>query len=1109
MYKKYSKILGILKWYAFKILLIMRITTVILIATMLQVSASTFAQKITIEKSNASLESVLKEMHLQTGYDFFFVRSQIRNAKPVDINIKEATLETALKAIFLDQPFTYTVEKKTVIIKKKTPSFLDRVAAVFSFIDVRGTVVDEEGRPLAGATVTLKGTKKSVITSPTGEFTLTNVNEKATLVITYLGYEPKEILASANLGNISMALTSGKLDEVAINAGYYTVTDKERTGNISRIAAQDISKQPVSNPLAALQGRVPGLEITQSSGVPGSGFKVQIRGQSSLKQGSAPLFVIDGVPFSAGNEPLNSVVSAAGSGGSSGISPFNLFNPADIESIEILKDADATSIYGSRGANGVILISTKKGQNGEAQINLNIYSGFSRVTRTMDMLNTQQYIEMRKEAFKNDGTTPTIVTAPDLLLWDNTRYTDFQKLLIGGNAKATDGQLSINGGDKYTQYNIGGGYHRETTVFPGDMADSRVSVHLNLNHQSINKKFRMGLLANYGASNSNLTGGDLTRYINTPPNLLLFDENGKINWQEAGVYYDGLITNPLAAISNTYEGKFRNLVSNINISYEIIEGLKIKTSLGYNTTSVDNQNLYPASSINPNTGNLPGATIGKGSKISWIIEPQLEYNRNYGKGKLSVLIGTTLQQISSDDIKVTAQNYNSDILLGSIGAAGNVNTSNSDSEYKYNALYGRFNYNIQEKYILNLTGRRDGSSRFGPGKQFANYGALGMAWIFSNESFLKRNLPFLSFGKLRASYGLTGNDQIGNYKYLNTWANSSKPYQGVPGLQPSSLFNTDFAWETNKKSEIALEAGILGNRLQLSTAYFKNKSGNQLIDYQLPIQTGFATILKNFDAVIENSGWEFLLTTKNISTERFTWNTAFNLSLPKNKLVKFPGLGTSSYSFSYSVGQPLSMQRVFKYTGVNSQTGIYTIEDINNDGFYDVNDKIILKNTDPKFYGGFQNSFTYNSFELDVFFEFRKQLGYNYLYSLSNFPPGTYGSNQPAIVMERWGNIGEISKIQRFGETLGSEAYISATEYMVSSDGVYNDASYIRLKNVAVSYRFSPSFIKKVGLKNLKVYAQGQNLLTPTNYHGADPENQNLFVLPPLRTITGGIQLTL
>lgn len=975
-----------------------------------------------------------------------------------------------------------------------------------------GKVIAVTGEVIPGSIIKIENVNQHIVTDKNGAFFSKLSNGIYQLTVHYVGYKTKSLSVRIPLTEqliIILEADDHNLQEVEINAGYYAVKDRERTGSIAKVTAETIGKQPVSNPLAALQGRVPGLSITQSSGINGAGFKVQIRGQSSLKQGSVPLFVIDGVPFSAGNDPLNSVVSAAGSGGTSGLSPLNLINPADIESIEVLKDADATAIYGSRGANGVILISTKKGQNQAAQINLNVYRGYSRVTRTMDMLNTRQYLEMRNEAFKNDATVPTSSSAPDLLLWDQARYTNFKDLLIGGTAKSNDAQLSINGGDRSTQYVLGGGYHKETTVFPGRLSDSRGSAHFNLNHQSLNDKFQLTFLTNYSSSSSNQTGGDLTRYIGLPPNLLLFDKEGNINWQEGGVYYDGLITNPFAALASKYQGKFTNLVSNLNSSYNIAGGLKIKVSMGYNTTSVDNKNLNTSNSINPNTGTLPNATIGKGFKSSLILEPQVAYVKEFNRGKLSAMIGATYQEMSNEEIKVTAQNYNNDILLGSIAAAGSVNTTNSDAQYKYTALYGRINYNWREKYIINLTGRRDGSSRFGPGKQFTNFGAIGMAWIFSGENFVKHNFPFLSLGKLRASYGLTGNDQIGNYKYLNTWINSGKPYQGIPGLQPGSLFNPNFAWETNRKSEIAMDMGILANKIQFSMAYFNNQSGNQLIDYQLPIQTGFATMLKNFDAVIQNSGLEFSLSSLNISSADFSWHTSFNLSLPKNKLLRFPGLETSSYAFSYKVGEPLSMRRTFKYLGVDPETGLYKIDDVNNDGQYDINDATVLKNTEPKLYGGLQNSFTYKSFELSVFFEFKHQLGYNYLYSLSNFPPGTYGSNQPVIASGRWKTKGEHSKIQRFGESLGTPAYTAATEHMVSSDGVLSDASYLRLKNVALSYSFSPALGKKLGLKNLRLYAQAQNLFTLTNYLGADPENQNLFVLPPLRTITGGIQLTL
>jgi len=1106
IYKNYTNKWGKQVVLYHKILLVMRLTTVILIATLMQVSAAGMAQKITMQQKQASLKEIFTQINLQTGYDVVWKSEHLKNTKAIAVNFKNKDVTAVLDEILPDQNLIYTIEDKTVVIKEAAPSFLNRIVRAFSTVDIRGKIVGEDGAAISGATVSVKGTGKSVISDEDGAFYMAGINENAILVISYVGYVTKEVTAAAAMGDVTLTLSEGKLEEVEINAGYYTVTDRARTGSIERVAAAEIGRQPVGNPLAAIQGRVAGLVITQNSGINGAGFKVQLRGQGSLMQGSDPLFIIDGVPLASGNSSINTVSNATGS---SGISPFSTINPADIESVEVLKDADATAIYGSRGANGVILITTKKGTASSPSLSLNVYSGYGKTTRTMDMLNTAQYIEMRKEAFKNDGVAMTNSSAPDLLLWDQERYTDFKKLLIGGRASTTDAQMSLNGGSAQTRYVLSGGYHRESSVFPGTQSDNRASVRANVNHRSSDTRFSLDFVANYTIDKNIQGAGDLTSLINMPPNMLLYTAEGKLNWQEGGAFFGGAITNPLASSNRVYTGNFQHLNSNAMLGYQVFKGLKLKSSFGYNNINSKDQAVNPSTSINPNSGTLPYATFGRSSIDSWIIEPQADYSGKLAKGSLQVLVGGTFQGISSNSLNVLAQNYKNDILLSSIAAAGNSTTSNADFRYNYTAIYGRINYNLKERYFINLTGRRDGSSRFGPGNRFANFGAIGAAWIFSDEPGLDQALPFLSFGKLRGSFGLTGNDQIGNYKYLDSWTNSSLPYQGVAGLQPVSLFNGNYAWETNSKAEVAIELGFLKDRIRLTTSYYRNRSGNQLVNYKLPIQTGFNSILRNLDAVIENSGLEILLATKNVVGRDFSWTSSLNFSVPKNKLVRFPDLETSTYASTYLIGEPLSVRRLFEYKGVDPATGIYQFNDVNGDGLYDSADRTILKNTQPDFLGGLQNSFSFKGLQLDVFLEFRKQLGLNYLNTQSTFIPGYFYFNHPAVVMERWQSAGNETRIQRFVASGSSPAYAAAGNYLSGSDAVFSDASFIRVKNVSLSYHFCKDWTRKLHLNNLSVFVQGQNLFTLTKYEGSDPENQSIYILPPLRVLTAGIQLTL
>lgn len=984
-----------------------------------------------------------------------------------------------------------------------------------------GKIISAETREaLPGAIIKITNTNQTLLSNDQGEFILSLSKGNYNLTVHYLNYKTKSINIQIPLKKpllILLDTDENPLDEVQI-IGYGSTSRRLNTGSISTIKAKDIENQPVSNPLAVLQGRVPGMVISQTSGVAGSSFKVQIRGQSSLDLSLSqnnPLFIIDGVPFESGNTASNQIYAAANdptSISNGGLSPLNSINPQSIESIDVLKDADATAIYGSRGANGVILITTKRGKPGATNFNVNLYSGFSKVGRTMDMLNTQQYVQMRKEAILNDGNTISNNVsspgyAPDIMLWDTIRYTDFKKLLIGHTAHSNNLQASISGGSINTRFLINGSYHKESTVYAGNFSDQIGSLNFNINHSSNDTKFSISLSGIYSSDLNKMPRTDLTRYINLPPNLRLYEPSGNLSWEENGIAYKTIsgLSNPLANLNEAYSSLNTNATGNLLISYKLLPNLLFKTSLGYSSFGTEESTFRPKAAIDPSRGEFPSAIFANSSNLSWIIEPQATYHLDLKQGKLNFLIGGTLQAKSGKRMLVNGTNYSSDLLLNSISAAGNISGNNDENQYRYNAFFGRANYNYKDKYLINLSARRDGSSRFGPDKQWANFGAAGLAWIFSNENYIQNHFPFISYGKLRSSYGTTGNDQIGDYKFLNLWNSTYTPYNGLSGLYPNSLYNPDYNWEINKKFEVAIELGLFKDRFLLSAAYYRNHSKNQLISYSLPAQTGFFQVIKNFPGLVQNSGLEMVLSTNHFQFKAFKWSSALNFTIPKNKLISFPGLNSSSYKNTYVIGKSLSVIRALKYTGVDPQTGLYDFEDQQADGLISTDDFQILGNQDPKFYGGLQNNLSYKQFELSFFFDFRKQTGVNYLAQLGALQPGAI-ANQPTFVLNRWQKPGDITEVQKYGSSFYSKARTAAA-YLSLSDGKYTDASFIRFKNIALSYQLKNNALSKLHLDGCKFYVEMQNLFTITNYKGADPENQNFYVLPPLKTIVFGMQL--
>ena len=968
--------------------------------------------------------------------------------------------------------------------------------------DISGKVTDENGEPLPGASVLVKGTSIGVITDADGNYRISAPDEATTLVFSFVGYERQEVEISGRaVIDVGLILNVTTLGEIVVSTGYWETDKRASTGNIAKITSDIIEKQPVGNPLATLQGQVAGLEVTQQTGVPGGGFNVRIRGQNSLRdQGNDPLYIIDGVPFFSNSltRPDESIVSSTIL--VNGINPLNSINPLDIESIEVLKDADATAIYGSRGANGVILITTKKGTKGKTQVDANIQTGVGKMTRRVDLLNAQQYEEMRMEAFDNDGETPNDSNAPDLVLWDQSRETDWQDQLLGGTASIVNSHASISGGTASTQYLLGGGYRKETTVFPGENKDERASVNFNLNSISENKKLKTNLSMNYSVNSTNLLDNDLTSLaLGLPPIApALYDDEGNLNWENS------TWINPLSFLKTSYQANTNNLVSNMVLSYEIFSGLQVKSSFGYTNNTTNTILQTPLSSLDPATvGSAENqSTFTKGSFETWIVEPQINWTRKLGTSFLDVLVGTTFQNQDTESLIQSASGFASEALMEDINAADDIEViANSLAKYRYTAVYGRVNLNIKEKYIINLTGRRDGSSRFGPGKQFGNFGAIGVAWTFSNEDFIKTKTSFLSFGKLRGSYGTSGNDQIGNYQFLSTYRASAR-YFNESGLTPTRLFNPDFAWETNKKIEAALELGFLEDRIFTELAHYRNRSSDQLVGVPLPPNTGFLGITANLPATVQNQGWEFVLRTINISLPDFSWSTTTNLTIPRSELIEYPNLEGSSFAERFVIGEPLNIVKSYNHLGVDPETGELNFEDINEDGVISIPDRQTVIDISQNFFGGVQNSIRYKGLELNILFQFVRQKNFNNI-SIFGTSPGVLG-NLPVEFLDRWRNPGDVASIQRFSQNggLANNGNLARQSTLAISD-----ASFIRLKNISLSYRLPSQWTEIAGIRSSRIFVQGQNLLTITEFKGLDPESTG-SALPPLAMLVAGLNLS-
>ena len=1000
---------------------------------------------------------------------------------------------------------------------------------------ITGTVTDVQQKPLCGITVSEKGTGQGTVTDDKGTFKIKVVGKDPTLIFSAANMQALDIKVDAQK-NIQVALNPKltSLDEVHIIA-YGTSTQRNSVGSITKVSNAEIQQQAVTNPLAALEGRVPGLSITASSGVPGSSFIVQIRGQNTLNSNlgslaikDQPLFIIDGVPFAPQNDNVNQFPSAIspGIGGFynnpyGGVSPFNSINPSDIESIEVLKDADATAIYGSRGGNGVILITTKKGKVGKTGLDVTVDNGISMVSHNMPMMTTEQYLAMRKEAFANDKLIPnntlnTPAYAPDLTVFDPNRQTDWRKFFLGNTARHMNTNAAISGGNENTLFRLAGGFNRDTYIFPGDYKNDRISFSSNIHHNSSDKKFSLDFTSSYsyGHNNTSSSANLLTAFTLAPNYPYPVDENGNLIWKYKGVPLTGTYAavNPFTSFKRAYEVDNTSLNSNLILSYKLLNGLTLRSSTGYGTYGSNEFASTPISSQNPAFNPTAKASFGTSNIKTWIFEPQIEYENSFKKAVYSVLVGGTFQQKSNYNTQTEGTGYINDDLLHSISGSASQTASDASLLYKYNAIFSRFNFRWDGRFIVDINGRRDGSSRFGPGKQFGNFGSVAAGWIFSEENFIKENVNFFSYGKLRSSYGVTGSDAIGDYNYISRFAPTFFNYGGTLGYLPQNLANDKFGWASTKKMEVGLDLGFLQDRYLFSTTWYRNRSGNQLIMYALPDQTGFSSVVENSPALVQNTGWEFSFQGKVLNNKEFAWNTSFNVTIPENKLLAFPDLSTSSYSTTYIIGRSTSEILGYRSAGVNPTTGLFQFYDANGKvtgqpnppSGNSLNDYYDLGNNDPKIYGGLNNTFNYKNFQLGVFVEFRKQRGVNYLGQIFGTPGGI--ANQPqALIEEHWKNPGDNAVFQKYAAIYG-DAAIALANYRLS-DGIYSDASYIRIKTVSLSYSLPQTVLSKVNVKSLRFYVNAQNLFTITGYKGNDPATQNFYGVPTLRVITGGLQL--
>lgn len=1031
------------------------------------------SSKININLQDATLVEVIKELEKKSDQGFVYDYNIAKKVRGINLNLKDVSIEKVLKEALKGSSLRYSISNNVVVLSEKESPPTD-TNIKNGFVTVRGKVTDENGLPLPGATVLIKGTYKGITTNKEGFYSIKVPGSKSILVFSFVGFKSKEItVGEQRTINVSLKQSVTELDDVVV-IGYGTLEKAKITSSIAKVTAKDIENVPVASIDQALQGQASGVLINSSSGVPGAPTLIRIRGQNSIGSGNEPLFVIDGIPVVTGHQ-VPSTFSYNFNALSSAI------NVNDVASVEILKDAAATAIYGSRGSNGVVLITTKRGKKGKARISMDVFSGFSTPTAFLDVLNSEQYVKIKSEAFINDG----LPVPQNLLDADVSINTDWQDEIFR-TASVNDIQISANGGSENVQYYISGSYrNEEATVIHSKL--ERVTLRSNLDITASEKlKFGLNIFLSreYNRSFKFNSGiGDPVEVATTAtPFIPVRDENGE--YTDGLTLFNFLKYNP---IQELVEPKLKainsKVLANGYLNYKIFPNLNFRTDASVEYGVYETDFFFPSTSrTGSNSNGIAQNNIAQTETYN--IEPTLRYNKIFNDDhNVNAILGATVFNSSGRKVFAYASNFIRDDL-STISSAAQRNSGGSNTEYAYTSVFARINYDYKNKYLLSISGRRDGSSRFGTEKRYGNFWSLSGGWIFSREKIFEGN-DLLNFGKVRVSYGITGNDQIGNFVHLSRFG-TNNGYGGNAGLVELGANNPELRWEQTSMFDLGLELSLFENKINITADYFVNKTKDLLLFATLPASTGVSGILENIGNT-ENKGWEFSLNIRNISSNSFSWISRLNISSVKSKITKLvteDPIITSLHILKE--GEAISTFYGLDFEGVDPQTGNAIYRDVNGDGVITTaEDRVVLGNSLPDFFGGFTNIFTYKGFTLDVFMQFVKNINVTDFNVMSALYGGIRTDNQVVKILDRWQKPGDITDIPRVTTFAGLGNNIHF------SDRFIWDASYLRLKRITLAYDFPPKILKSLGVSGLRIYVTATNLFTITNYPWQDPEVGN------------------
>lgn len=1034
--------------------------------------------------SNASVHQVFESIENATDFKFSYYSTDIPRAK-VNLSKNKRSLEEVLLEVADQVDLKFRRINESILVSENTKKrFSKPVQLVVDDISISGKISDENGDPLPGATVQEKGTTNGTITDIDGNYSM-SVSEEATLVISFVGYETIEIPVNGRSAiDVSLSQDLTALDEIVV-VGYGTVKKSDLTGSVSSVKSEELVAYPAVGAVQALQGRAAGVQIQANNGEPGAGYKVRIRGGTSINSSSDPLYVVDGFPGAT-------------------IPP-----PEDIASLEVLKDASATAIYGSRGANGVILITTKKGAAGETKINFNSSFSSQREINRLDLLNGQQFADMMNEI--NPGSEPGPGANTD---WQEEIFTP------GG---IQNYQLSVTGGNNNVNYYVSGsiydqkgivinsGYKRYSVTSNMDIqANDRLKFGINLFARRTNKD---GVLTQEGSGGSN-GSGVIASAFKFSPTMGVYDDDGNFTIANYGDPHD----NPVAIASQrTNDDLNDRLQSTLFTEYDILDALKLSVTLG---ASINNrrQGQYTPTTLNAGANTGGSASIGAWKSTDLINENYLTYSKDFGVNSLTVMGGYSYQSSSDEVWLARSQSFISDASLYwdlDGGAVAQLPVSGL-TESEIQSFYGRVNYSLFNRFLFTFNARYDGSSRFAKQNKWAFFPSGAFAWNLGDEAFMS-GIDMLDQLKLRMSYGQTGNQAIDAYQSLarfSTVGSAAVNNSVVNAVNPTSVANDNLTWETTSQFDLGFDLSVLGNRVSLTGDYYRMVTEDLLFSLPLPSYSGFGSQLANIGSV-ENKGVELTLNTRN-SFGEFQWNMGFNVSANRNKILKLPEndnpgnyilyrstpghiVGTDQTQILQE-GQPVGMFYGFIYDGVYQEGDTFLPgsgfeQEAGGEKFRDVgrydkegnfieadeqlnnDDKTIIGNPNPDFIWGWTNDFKWKGFDLNVFFQASQG---NDLFSFTLMELDLLGgiNNATTAALNRWTPTNTNTDVPK---VVSGRARKPSTRWV-------RDGSFVRLKNIALGYSLPSSLLDRVNIKSLRIYVSAQNLLTITDYEGYDPE---------------------